>query len=608
MNMNSNISITSNTNIEQSISKASSNIIENSNFKKLEENEQNDLKNLRIESSLSLRKKKLNEIIFSKRLKQLNIQNNLNDEDLYVNFNEIKNNIPAFLSEEFDIYEDKLSVIHQILSKNYSILHGLQFDERNLMKFIIYKLTDISYSNKDLFEDKENEKDLLLVFYDIIKLINENNEKKIVFATTTILVNFIYHSKILAQEFHKVNIWKRLAEITELKNPELNDNIATMMTNLYSSFPEVGKEYILSNYSRYIKQILTNYFITFIEESKKESIDLNIFLTGIIIIKKLISKENKNVKKENDFDVVVKMKFIYDYLTKVFIILSSWILNKLSKPKHQLIFKLISSLLECFSEIGNFIDEETYEMQEFKGESFVTSYCSLLKFLILNKEKEVQSDYILDVLKNMYNFLGIIFSISEGKSEIFARNKLIIITEEFIKNINSMKEDLISKIMFFISNYIENENKAKEIFEESSIPIIIKDYINNNIYEERLSYNIFCLIENGFLMGGYNIKEIIIKNYSNFLVERIKILYNLIIRNDLKFKKYIDTFLMKCKLLLNIVKFLRYNSQTNLQLLKNLLEYIKLANIEEYVMNIRAYLIEEKDLDLFENFLEEFKK
>lgn len=606
--MNSNISITSNTNIEQSISKASSNIIENSNFKKLEENEQNDLKNLRIESSLSLRKKKLNEIIFSKRLKQLNIQNNLNDEDLYVNFNEIKNNIPAFLSEEFDIYEDKLSVIHQILSKNYSILHGLQFDERNLMKFIIYKLTDISYSNKDLFEDKENEKDLLLVFYDIIKLINENNEKKIVFATTTILVNFIYHSKILAQEFHKVNIWKRLAEITELKNPELNDNIATMMTNLYSSFPEVGKEYILSNYSRYIKQILTNYFITFIEESKKESIDLNIFLTGIIIIKKLISKENKNVKKENDFDVVVKMKFIYDYLTKVFIILSSWILNKLSKPKHQLIFKLISSLLECFSEIGNFIDEETYEMQEFKGESFVTSYCSLLKFLILNKEKEVQSDYILDVLKNMYNFLGIIFSISEGKSEIFARNKLIIITEEFIKNINSMKEDLISKIMFFISNYIENENKAKEIFEESSIPIIIKDYINNNIYEERLSYNIFCLIENGFLMGGYNIKEIIIKNYSNFLVERIKILYNLIIRNDLKFKKYIDTFLMKCKLLLNIVKFLRYNSQTNLQLLKNLLEYIKLANIEEYVMNIRAYLIEEKDLDLFENFLEEFKK
>ena len=44
------------------------------------------------------------------------------------------------------------------------------------MQFIIYKLTELSYNNKDLFEN-ENEKKILLVFYDIIKLINENNEK-----------------------------------------------------------------------------------------------------------------------------------------------------------------------------------------------------------------------------------------------------------------------------------------------------------------------------------------------------------------------------------------------------------------------------------------------
>ena len=155
--MNSNILISSNNNIEQSNSNISSDIIENSFFKKQEEREQNELKNLRIESSLSLRKKKLNEIIFSKRLKQLNQQNN-DDENLYVNYSEITDNIPALLMEEFDIYEDKLSVIHQILSKDYSILHGLQFDERYLMQFIIYKLTELSYNNKDLFEMKMKKK------------------------------------------------------------------------------------------------------------------------------------------------------------------------------------------------------------------------------------------------------------------------------------------------------------------------------------------------------------------------------------------------------------------------------------------------------------------
>ena len=58
-------------------------------------------------------------------------------------------------------------------------------------------------------------------------------------------------------------IWKRFQEISELNNSELNDNIMKIMINIYVSIPNVGKEYILSNYSRYTKQILINYLKVF---------------------------------------------------------------------------------------------------------------------------------------------------------------------------------------------------------------------------------------------------------------------------------------------------------------------------------------------------------
>ena len=165
---------------EQSESNAKSNIINNSNINQSGENEQNELKNLRIESSLSLRKKKLNQIIFSKRLKQINIHNNDNESDennLYVSFKEIEKKVPYAFTSEFDLYEDKSSVIHQILNKDFTILQGLEYDEKSLVQYIIYKLTELSYYNKEFFKDT-NEKDLKLIFYDIIKIINENNEKK----------------------------------------------------------------------------------------------------------------------------------------------------------------------------------------------------------------------------------------------------------------------------------------------------------------------------------------------------------------------------------------------------------------------------------------------
>ena len=573
---------------------------------KEKDEENNELKNLRIETSLSLRKKKLNEIILSKRKNYFNRKSPEEDEyDIYIDIETVKKNIPSILEEEFDQYEEKLSLIHQILNNDFSPLKGMQFQEESVKIFMLNKLQDLTYSeNTNIFEEKY-EKDLKLIFYDIIKMLNEIQNKKLFYGLSAIIVNFLHSSAVLVEEFKNANIWKKLAEFSEFKIPELNDNIIIILVNYYSSKKSVGKEYILSNYSRYIKQIITNYFKTFIDESNKKNFDIKLYRMGVSLVKRLIKNENRKINKSNDFDVVVKMKFIYDYLTKLFLISSSMIINNSNSINHLSIFQFISSLLECLSAIATYADEETYQMQEFCGESFATSFCSLIKFLILNKEKGVPPNSILIVLTDLYNFLGLLFSFENGTTEIFTKNKIIVITEEFIKNINSMENDLAKKIIFFLSNYADNENRCKEIFEESSIPQIIKSFTFSNLYDNNICYNCFCLIENGFKMGGKNCKEIIIQNFTDFLIERIKLLFDLISINEGESNnKYICHSLDKCELLYYFIIFIRDNN-TNLQLIKDFLDYLKKSNIDELIENMQTFSADNRKTEVMRSLLEE---
>ena len=578
---------------------SNNNIFEDKEYEK----ENAELKNLRIQNSLSLRKKKINDYLLSQR-KQLIIKSQKNkEEDIDIDLEKVAYNIPPLLVEEFDIYEDKLSVIHQFLTDDFTLLHGMKFVEYYVKQFIIYKLSRLTYDESpDIYDDKfQNE--LKLVFHDIIKMINEFNNKPIIFGITAILVNFMFTSEILVKEFRKINIWKRLAEITELKIPEINDNIVTLLLNIYMSDNSFGKEYILSNYSRYIKQIMINYFKTFIDESKKDDIDLSIFTNGIKLIKSLIEKENN--KNEKSFDVIMKMKYIYDYLTKIFIICVSWIINNREKPKKESIFQFLSSLLILFSIILTEMDVETYQMQEFREESFVSSFCSFLKFLILNNSKKIFSEILTNLLAELYNFLGIFFVYNSEKNEIFCKNKIIIITEEYVKNIISMDIKIGSKIIFFLSNYAENLSRIKEIFVESNMIPYIKEFYNKNISENKLCYSIFCLIENGFLFGDDNCKDIILNNFSNFLVERIKFLYDLFSQNENQ--NYIKFFVDKCKLLYLFIIFLKKNEKAKLQTFKSLIDYIKMSNIEQTLSNSQLIIKEGVDNESISLLLKEIE-
>jgi hypothetical protein len=543
--------------------------------------EKNELQNSRLERIITLRKRRLNDYLTEKRKKYIN---QTTDNDIYINIDYILKNIPPLLLADFDLCEDKLSVIHDFLSNNFTLLHGMDFNPDNVKLFIIYKLNEYTYENNDELLNKKNEEKLNVVFYDIIKIMNETKNIKVLYCVTTILLNILYDSKVLCTQFMKINnIWKRLQDISEIKNPDLNDNIIIILFNIYSNNPGVGKEYIISNYSIYIKQILINFLKLFDNEIKKNNIELELFMNGITLFKKLINNENKDNNKNNNFDVIVEMKGFYKDLSKIFSTLISWLLSEIKITNDNNIFRFIINLLECFNAIIGNADEETYDMNEFLDNDFVSSFFNLIKMIILNKNKELENGIILDILVEIINFLSLIFSLESKKSEIYSQNKIIILTEELIKKIGLKNKKLFCKILFFLSNYVDKEERCVEIFKNNFLLTNIIENTYNNITDESMSNHLYYLLDNGFLFSDSNCKEIMINNFTSFLIERIKILCEYVIKDQ-----NISRFNKTCQLLSYFIVFLEIEPEKYAEILKYLIIFIQKSNLEVFLMNIQT--------------------
>ena len=571
----------------------------NTTSKEIEEDIK-ELKNSRLEKTLSLRKKKLDDYILEKRKKYMN---EIYDDDVFINIDIIKIKVPPMLIEEFDTYEEKLSVIHQFLSDDFTLLHGMDFHPDSVKLYMLYKLNNFIFDENPEFFDDKNRENMKAVFYDIIKIINESKSTKVLFETTAILVNLFYSSDFFVEEFKNLHdIWKRFQEISELKNSEINDNILKIMINYHCNIPNAGKEYILSNYSRYTKQILSNFMKGFDNEIKKEKFNINLFESGIILIKRLIKEENKESNKEKNFDVVVKLKYLYNDLIKIFTTCTSWIINKLIVQMTSSLYDIIYQLLQTFSLIAEYADEETYEMKEFQDTYFVTSLLSLLRIFILNKNKELEMKNTMNILTEIYDFLGKLFTLNSSKTEIYSKNKIIIITEELIKKIGLNNEKLIFKIIFFFSNYVDNESRISEIFQNNYLLLLLKEYSNLNINDQNRTNNLFYILDNAFNYGDRNCKEIIINNFTYFLKERIKILSDFVIKD-----KYVKHFDNNCKLLLSFILFLEIDLEKYSSILANLVFFLQNSNLDECLAKV-ALNSKNYDHDIVENLLMRLKQ
>ena len=144
-----------------------------------------------------------------------------------------------------------------------------------------------------------------------------------------------------------------------------------------------------------------------------------------------------------------------------------------------------------------------------------------------------------------------IFSLESKKSEIYFQNKIIILTEELIKKIGLKNKKLFCKILFFLSNYVDKEERCVEIFKNNFLLTNIIENAYNNITDESMSNHLYYLLDNGFLFSDSNCKEIIINNFTSFLIERIKILCEYVIKDQ-----NISRFNKTCQLLSYFIVFL----------------------------------------------------
>jgi hypothetical protein len=258
-------------------------------------------------------------------------------------------------------------------------------------------------------------------------------------------------------------------------------------------------------------------------------------------------------------------------------------MNEIKLANHNNIFRFILNLLECFNAIIGNADEETYDMNEFLDNDFVSSFFNLIKMIILNKNKELENGIILDILVEIYNFLSLIFSLDSKKSEIYFQNKIIILTEELIKKIGLKNKKLFCKILFFLSNYVDKEERCVEIFKNNFLLTNIIENAYNNITDESMSNHLYYLLDNGFLFSDSNCKEIIINNFTSFLIERIKILCEYVIKDQ-----NISRFNKTCQLLSYFIVFLEIEPEKYAEILKYLIIFIQKSNLEVFLMNIQT--------------------
>ena len=182
-----------------------------------------------------------------------------------------------------------------------------------------------------------------------------------------------------------------------------------------------------------------------------------------------------------------------------------------------------------------------------------------------------------------YNFLSVIFSLESKKSEIYFQNKIIILTEELIKKIGLKNKKLFCKILFFLSNYVDKEERCVEIFKNNFLLTNIIENAYNNITDESMSNHLYYLLDNGFLFSDSNCKEIIINNFTSFLIERIKILCEYVIKDQ-----NISRFNKTCQLLSYFIVFLEIEPEKYAEILKYLIIFIQKSNLEVFLMNIQT--------------------
>ena len=517
----------------------------------------------REDNMLTLRKKKINDMLMAQRLKKSNLTSSLE-----VSFDDLKKSLPDVLLNEFEMYDDKIGLIISFLKEDFSALNNYNFIPNNVLMFALIKLKE-----NTLEQDETNElyaaknKDILYEIYKaLINLLKTKNDLKVLYQVTYILINFTFSSTFIKNKLLSTAIWKRLYEISIMKNYELTTNVIWIFNHIMTE-EEIVKSICSSiNFDEIYLDFVSYY---------NNNITKNISLSELYHNLKIIL----NFYEFNLVYFVGKLNYLYPVLISMFQNINSELVTLTTKTSYtnadsdrtkELLY-LIELLGKIFYKILAGTKERKDYINYFFGEGFIFSFINVIK-VNYKLFQQTENELIKKVINILYKVIANLLAFgTEEEDVLLSKNGIILLSEEILSHISQV--DIQKNIIFFISNYvIDSDRNREEIILNSTVPAFIKKLFETQILfmNIELLIEIIYLIKNSFYTEDVEIRTNITEKFYPILIQ--------IVNQDFC-KSNEQALSLVVGILINIINFLR--EKEKLSLLKGVMKTIETSGFKD---------------------------
>lgn len=451
-----------------------------------------ELSNQRIEHSLSLRKKKLNEYIFKRRLEPRNKTYSIKKEDIHIR--------PEFKDKKFKDIKELLNFCTNILGNEQSDINDI--------KFVIFmlKMTEIKKDEGEI-SDSNILKEMTKVFVKYI------NDIIIVDGLLGILINFTYfletetnmnlltndyltiYSKITTLYFNDDSIFCDL--ITLLGNLSCDNNTAQKLFYTTNLFEEIYN-LVLNEKAPKVKRDICIWFLAIFTKGIQKN---NYFINNIKLFKSLIDIMVLHFPKEEHTECCLdsignlcEIPSLVEYIIK-----KAEIFNYILEVDKQDLFYLFNKILANITSYNE--DVNLYLIENYKLIPYILKNLSssstiikgqmifIIGNIVENKPSKINEIlYNFGIIDKIFEFLDTSFPDNLDKALFVLNIILMSLNKEgifrlFQKNIhlklinilkNDYKRDIIDKTIDAIFKFLEKDSQDC---------IIKQSFIDNGLKE-----------------------------------------------------------------------------------------------------------------------------
>ena len=450
-----------------------------------ESDETKNLINQRLENSLSLRKRKINEILSKKR-----------------GFDKFKQDG----AKGYKIVKEELNIPYTIKNKKYDdIDHFLKdmkifiqsnnIEENKYALFCIRNQTLINEGtfNKNIYADKLHKQNFI---YDILNLIVKYfDDKSIIYEGIWILINMLYYQKDnyeLILFLSTEQCIQLYIKILDKKDKQLRNNLYLLFSNLLNNSNYGLINQVLFHF--YMSSLFKSHIINDLQDinSKLNEEEIRILINVLALLSDFISETFINLQ-ENNIKNFIEYNSSVDYnsikennnylLENSFLIFINYIENP----------NLTTFCLIGLSNLTNFLDNLTYKKLHDSG----------ICLKLIKGQIKVEEGYLNKVVQIIGNFL----TFTPGK--LIDQNALEEILNYFVKLLQTYPNSQVLKrdIFWCASNIHEGENSSLLLVKSGLLVLTLQSICSDN--ENVINEALYLLL--GFFY--INNLEIIINNY-----------------------------------------------------------------------------------------------